>query len=302
MLFRRTARTVARHVIYPVVEAANLRVLLARKRLGGLPSPARLAFGGGKRVLVLAAHPDDETLGCFGAMLAHSEAGDAVTVVMVTDGSGSRAGGLGPRAMAARRTREVEDLRGLLPRVEIEEWRYPEGGWEESALAGKLGPFISDYSPDILYAPSCVDFHPEHLRLARTFATVLRDRAIRVPVRAYEMQVPLGPELANLYHTLDKRTARLKDRAINLYRSQRGALALWKREARYAGALSGAASPAELFWEMSSESYTRVMEYGSWGWPETPFRSLDGRPLRDLEAYIRSSKVRRKLAELSALE
>ncbi|MFM8478219.1 MAG: PIG-L deacetylase family protein, partial [Planctomycetaceae bacterium] len=37
-------------------------------------------------VLVIAAHPDDEVLGCGGAIALHRDAGDPVTVVIATRG------------------------------------------------------------------------------------------------------------------------------------------------------------------------------------------------------------------------
>jgi N-acetylglucosamine malate deacetylase 1 len=42
------------------------------------------------RVLVLAAHPDDEVLGMGGTIAVHADQGDAVRVVCVTDGSSSQ--------------------------------------------------------------------------------------------------------------------------------------------------------------------------------------------------------------------
>jgi LmbE family N-acetylglucosaminyl deacetylase len=39
------------------------------------------------RVLVFAAHPDDEVLGMGGTIAVHVDRGDDVRVVVVTDGS-----------------------------------------------------------------------------------------------------------------------------------------------------------------------------------------------------------------------
>ena len=41
-------------------------------------------------ILVVAAHPDDETLGCGGTLAAHAQAGDAVTVLFLADGETAR--------------------------------------------------------------------------------------------------------------------------------------------------------------------------------------------------------------------
>ncbi len=58
-----------------------------------------------KSILVIAAHPDDETLGCGGTMARLAQEGKAVHVAFVTDDVGSRipSGLLEPETMAARR-------------------------------------------------------------------------------------------------------------------------------------------------------------------------------------------------------
>ena len=44
----------------------------------------------GKRVHIIAAHPDDELLGCGGAILYHLNKGDKVRITIVAEGLTSR--------------------------------------------------------------------------------------------------------------------------------------------------------------------------------------------------------------------
>ena len=43
-----------------------------------------------KNVMVVAAHPDDEVLGCGGTIAAHACAGDKVCVLFLSEGVSSR--------------------------------------------------------------------------------------------------------------------------------------------------------------------------------------------------------------------
>ena len=71
-------------------------------------------------VLVVAAHPDDEVLGCGGTMAAHALAGRSVHVLIMTDGVGARAEGGSSakgatnRAEAARRAAAILGVQRIL--------------------------------------------------------------------------------------------------------------------------------------------------------------------------------------------
>ncbi|HXG75592.1 MAG TPA: PIG-L deacetylase family protein [Gaiellaceae bacterium] len=59
------------------------------------------------RILVVAAHPDDEVLGMGGTIALHTSRGDAVRVLVVTDGSSSQY----PGDEAVRARKEEEAIR-----------------------------------------------------------------------------------------------------------------------------------------------------------------------------------------------
>lgn len=297
---RSVLRAVARKGVYPALRFVTLLTLTARHKALGRRKVERLASSGGNRVLVVAAHPDDEAIGCAGAISLHLTAGDAVTVLVVTDGSGSRAGGLGPKEMADRRRAEVDEVARIFEGAHFEQLGLVEGRWDDAVLETELLRRLQGLQPHVVYAPSCVDFHPEHIGVARVLSAALGrlPRDIEPAIRIYEMQVPLGMELANLYLALGE-TRQRKEQAIAAYRSQLGALALWERQAVYLGSLYAAKGGAEAFWEVDSAGYRRLMTFAHWDWRTTPFKSLSGRPFGDLPAHLKGRKVRLLLRQIA---
>jgi LmbE family N-acetylglucosaminyl deacetylase len=247
-------------------------------------------------VLVLAPHPDDETLGCGGAIALHLRAGDAVTVAIVTDGGGSRAGGLGRERIVELRREESREAVGRLGRATLVQLGLPEGEWQHEELVGWLSALLAEVQPHVVYCTSCVDFHPEHIRVAQAFASALDvsgglscDR-----VRAYEVQVPLTPVLANLAAPIGV-VAHLKAQALRAYTTQLPALSWSPRLARYNGRLYGYRGPAELFWEMSPSAYTALLASHT---GTTAYRGLRPRPFTDGLAWLVGLSHRRTLSAL----
>src|SRR5690349_14963530 len=81
------------------------------------PASGRGPLARGGRVLVIAAHPDDEILGCGGTVALHAARGDHVTSVIACEGESLRygPGGVG-QAEHSRRAAEtlgVTDVRSL---------------------------------------------------------------------------------------------------------------------------------------------------------------------------------------------
>ena len=248
---------------------------------------------GGQRVLVAAPHPDDEVCGCGGALLRHLAAGDSVTILYVTDGRRSRALGLTPEAMAVRRRQEAEACVALLG---VTDWRWlglPEWEWTVEALALQLAALLQETQPDLIYAPSRVDFHPEHWKVAHALALALAQWPGRPRLRVMALQVPLGASLTNVVCSTSSVQAQ-QQAAIAAHASQVYSTARTRRLRRYTAAAYGLPGAAEAFWEMSTARYQHLHAAAPSTWPAA-FRSLRAMPWTDGLAYLRGWRERRAL-------
>ena len=248
---------------------------------------------GGQRVLVVTPHPDDEACGCGGALLRHLAAGDAVTLLYVTDGRGSRAWGLAPDAMAAQRQTEAAACAAVLG---VTDWQWlglPEWAWEIEALAPRLLAALEGVQPDVIYAPSRVDFHPEHWKTAHGLAVALAQWSGAPRVRAMTLQVPLGASLTNVVCSTSRVQVR-QQAAIAAHASQVYSTARTQRMRRYTAAAYGLPGEAEAFWEMSAARYQRLHATAPSTWPAV-FRSLRAMPWTDGLAYLWGWRERRAL-------
>jgi len=296
---RASVRAALRRTLYPSLEAVWGAGFALAGRISRARSRAQAwSAAGGAPLLIVATHPDDEASGCGGAVCLHRDAGDPVAVLVVTDGRASRAGGGSPLAVAARRAAEAHAAAKTLGVARLELAGLHEGSWRLEEGVETIRRILRAWRPAVVYAPSCIDYHPEHLRVARACAAALAGLGGRRPVvRAYETFVPLGPGLVNLVANISAVEER-KTAAIACYTSQRRGLAQVRRRDRYVARFYGAGQAAEAFRELSSDAYVALVEAGRFHDDRSPFRGLRGRPLTDPLAYVVGGAVRRRLRHL----
>ena len=132
----------------------------------------------GRRIMVLAPHPDDETLGC-GAVIARARAaGDEATVVIATDGRhSSRSPLLAPEPLARLRSAELQRAcrtLGVADR-DVVQLDYEDGtlGADVPRLAGDLAALLAARRPDTVFVTCLQDHHPDHRALHRALRLAL---------------------------------------------------------------------------------------------------------------------------------
>jgi LmbE family N-acetylglucosaminyl deacetylase len=293
-ILRRGVRKLARRVVFPTVEG----IWAAGFALAGLvfrPSLQVIAPAGRDRVLVIAPHADDETLGCGLAIGAHVDAGDHVTVAVVTDGRRSRAGRLGPEAMRLQRQAEARcAMDALGAQVLLQDLR--EGEWSRADLADALDLLLDQARPTVVYAPSTVDYHPEHARVALALADALaRINRTDVEIRLYEVQVPLAPTLANSCVVRDQNARARKYRALACYTSQRRSFGWMARRDRYNSLLYRQPGPVEVFASMSCKSYAALTHTAA----GRHYRGIRPRPFTDPLAWLVGIHARQRAVRLA---
>ncbi|MYT82460.1 N-acetylglucosaminyl deacetylase, LmbE family [Streptomyces sp. MnatMP-M77] len=133
------------------------------------PGWARLAetpLGPFGRVVVVAAHPDDEVLGFGGSIALLSASGTEVTVVTVTDGEGSHPGSdlITPRDLAELRTAETRAALNELGAVNTPVVRLQVPDTRVEAYEGQVTSRIADLAAgaDLVVAPWTGDVHGDH--------------------------------------------------------------------------------------------------------------------------------------------
>jgi N-acetylglucosamine malate deacetylase 1 len=251
---------------------------------------------GGQQVLVVAPHPDDEAIGCAGTLLLHAQAGDRVCVAIATDGGRSMA--MTEHGSICRQRRLEANDAARLMQVDRLEWiGLPEGEWNTPELQQALAALLEVIQPDIIYAPSRIDFHPEHFRVAHALALALGGSGSAATrharLRIYQVQVPLNPLVTNLVADVSA-VKSASEAALRAYVSQAGSIQGAYRQRRYGASWHGIDGQAEEFCELTSQRYVTLHSQPPAQWPQV-FRGLRYFPLSDPLAYLAGNAERRKI-------
>jgi LmbE family N-acetylglucosaminyl deacetylase/glycosyltransferase involved in cell wall biosynthesis len=232
--------------------------------------PYRASELSGGRILVLAAHPDDEILGAGGVLALNAGRAEAIRVWIATDGT--RQEGAGADEEYGQRRREesgrAAEILGLDPPVF---GSLPDRELSQRAgeLSREIAKLVADFGPDLVLCPSPVEIHPDHRVLAEAAYGELGasrpsdpDHGLHAFLRLafYEISHPLLPDtLVDISSVAEK-----KQQALAAYASQQAV-----RD--YAGAVAGLNAYRRLTLEGRGpvEAF-RVVNYG-----EASTRSLE---------------------------
>ncbi len=142
-----------------------------------------------RRILVVAAHPDDEALGCSGTMARHIAEGDQVSVIFMTNGVGSRGANAREkeeRLSAAARAASVigADLAG--------KYDFPDNQMDSVPLLEIIQDIesnINNIRPEIIYTHHHGDLNVDHRITHQAVMTACRPQPERCVKEIYSFEV-----------------------------------------------------------------------------------------------------------------
>jgi LmbE family N-acetylglucosaminyl deacetylase len=139
-------------------------------------------------VLVVAPHPDDETLGCGGTLLRHAAAGDELHWVIAT--SMHAAAGFAPERIAAR-SDEIANVARAYGMKGVHALGWPTTAVDAIPAAERVSAaarILAELRPQRLYLPFAGDAHSDHRGVAEAFASAAK------PFRRPELEQVLAYE------------------------------------------------------------------------------------------------------------
>ena len=154
--------------MWPTLEHAAMRRLW--RRMAGCAQD-RTAELTRRDCLILAPHPDDETLGCGGLTMRKRQAGLPVHVAVATNGAATGAADTAHEDIVALRERETIAACAKLGvgRDHIRFLGFPDGRLDAhgAALEARIAALVEDLLPSEIFVCSLLDGHRDHVALAR---------------------------------------------------------------------------------------------------------------------------------------
>jgi len=113
-------------------------------------------------VLVIAVHPDDETLGCGGSLLKHKKNGDSLNWLIITEMR--RELGFSEERISKRNEEisKVKDFYGFNRVIQIGIPTTQVDTFSMGDLVQRLYEHILEIKPEVLYVPYLFDAHSDH--------------------------------------------------------------------------------------------------------------------------------------------
>lgn len=152
-----------------------------------------------RKLLFVAAHPDDAEFCAGGLISAWSEVGHLVKILCLTNGNAGHHK-TPPDELAKRRAEEAKSSADIID-AELEIWDQPDGELTPSVeLRKKLIGCIRSFAPDLIVTHRVADYHPDH----RATGQLVQDSAYLLQVPAIEPNFPAMRQMPAILLAYDR--------------------------------------------------------------------------------------------------
>ncbi len=186
------------------------------------------------RTLIIAAHPDDEVLGCGGTIAKMSRQGHEITIAILGEGITSRFSkpGEAPQALIKKIRAASREAGKMLGATSIHLYNFPDNRFDTVALLEvikKVEQIIADVKPRMIFTHHGGDLNVDHSVVNRAVLTATRPVAGNPVKTVYTFETPsstdwsfnkLSPSFApNTFIDISS-FLNVKTRAMELYESE----------------------------------------------------------------------------------
>lgn len=114
------------------------------------------------KVLIVATHPDDETLGCGGTILKHKDKGDQIYWLIITNIDEKNGWN---KKTVAKRQEEIENVSQAYGFEKVYKLNFPTTKLDTipmSELISSISKVMNEVKPHTIYLPNRSDIHTDH--------------------------------------------------------------------------------------------------------------------------------------------
>ena len=215
----------------------------------------------GKKILVLSPHFDDDVIGCGGTLYKHILSGDDVTIIYFTDGREGDPDNPDKDLVEATRKEEARRATSILGIKKLIFLDEPETQLKANKkLLETLADIFDKLRPDLVYLPSFLDNHIDHLELNRIFFQLVKRLNMKFNVCAYEAWTPIVPNIiVDIGSVIEKKEQAIKEYKSQIRQVDYVSVTLALNRCRSATNLQGR-SYAEAFFYTTCKEYVDLMD------------------------------------------
>lgn len=172
-----------------------------------------------EKVVVVAVHPDDETIGCGGTIIKHLNRGDEVHCILVTKGN-------------AEQKVIWDKVKDAYHFTSVTELDFPELDLMDKSLNELIPPLskaISAIQPQTIIIPNRSDAHSDHKAIFNAVASCTKafrypfiEKVLMMEVISetdFALPLPEGQFIANYFVDITKEYAK-KEEILKIYESE----------------------------------------------------------------------------------